>query len=112
VHKEIDYEAEARNAETFRANFSDRKRVRVPRVVRSRTTARVITLEDVYAIKITDYAAIEAAGISRRSVAELLFDTYLKQIFEDHFFHADPHPGTSSSIHGRRERPMSLAPGN
>jgi predicted unusual protein kinase regulating ubiquinone biosynthesis (AarF/ABC1/UbiB family) len=93
VHREIDYVAEATNADTFRANFSDRKRVCVPRVIWSRTTERVLTLEDVYAIKITDYDAIEAAGISRISVAETLFDTYLKQIFEDHFFHADPHPG-------------------
>jgi predicted unusual protein kinase regulating ubiquinone biosynthesis (AarF/ABC1/UbiB family) len=44
-------------------------------------------------IKITDYQAIEAAGIDRVEVAERLFQTYLKQIFEDRFFHADPHPG-------------------
>jgi predicted unusual protein kinase regulating ubiquinone biosynthesis (AarF/ABC1/UbiB family) len=47
----------------------------------------------VYAIKITDYEAIEAAGIDRAEVARLLFNTYLQQIFEDQFFHADPHPG-------------------
>jgi predicted unusual protein kinase regulating ubiquinone biosynthesis (AarF/ABC1/UbiB family) len=47
----------------------------------------------VYAIKITDYAAITSAGIDRASVATELLDTYLKQIFEDGFFHADPHPG-------------------
>jgi len=44
-------------------------------------------------IKITDYAAIEAAGIDRSEVAHRLLDTYLQQIFEDAFFHADPHPG-------------------
>ena len=44
-------------------------------------------------IKITDYDAISAAGIDRAEVASRLFDTYLKQIFEDRFFHADPHPG-------------------
>jgi len=53
----------------------------------------VLTLENVYAIKITDYAAITAAGIDRVAVAHALFDTYLEQIFEDQFFHADPHPG-------------------
>jgi predicted unusual protein kinase regulating ubiquinone biosynthesis (AarF/ABC1/UbiB family) len=57
------------------------------------TTARVLTLEDVYAIKITDYAAITAAGLSRAEVAERLFQTYLRQIFDQGFFHADPHPG-------------------
>jgi predicted unusual protein kinase regulating ubiquinone biosynthesis (AarF/ABC1/UbiB family) len=93
VHEEIDYLAEAGNAETFQKNFAGRKRIHIPRVVRSRTTKRVLTLENVYAIKITDYDAITAAGIDRGEVAKVLLDTYLKQIFEDGFFHADPHPG-------------------
>jgi predicted unusual protein kinase regulating ubiquinone biosynthesis (AarF/ABC1/UbiB family) len=93
VHREIDYLAEGKNAETFAENFKDRKRVHVPRVVWSRTTPRALTLENVYAIKITDYDAVTAAGIDRAEVAGVLLDTYLKQIFEDGFFHADPHPG-------------------
>lgn len=90
---EIDYLAEGSNAETFDKNFKDNPRVHVPRVVWSRTTGRVLTLENVFAIKLGDYDAITAAGIDRAEVANLLFDTYLKQIFEDGFFHADPHPG-------------------
>jgi predicted unusual protein kinase regulating ubiquinone biosynthesis (AarF/ABC1/UbiB family) len=93
VRAEIDYLAEGRNAETFAANFRDDARVHVPRVVWSNTTRRVLVLEDVFAIKITDYEAISAAGIERKEVAERLLATYLKQIFEDGFFHADPHPG-------------------
>jgi predicted unusual protein kinase regulating ubiquinone biosynthesis (AarF/ABC1/UbiB family) len=93
VYQEIDYLAEANNAQRFAKNFAKRKRIHVPRVVRSRSTRRVLTLENVYAIKITDYTAITAAGIDRREVAKVLLDTYLKQIFEDAFFHADPHPG-------------------
>ncbi len=93
VREEIDYIHEAENAEKFFENFKDEPRVHVPRIVRSRTTRRVLTLEDVYAIKITDYADITAAGIDRSEVARRLFDMYLKQIFEDGFVHADPHPG-------------------
>lgn len=93
VRKEIDYLAEAKNAETFARNFARRKRVHVPRLVKSRTTVRVLTLENVYAIKITDYDAITASGIDRGEVAKALLDIYLKQIIEDGFFHADPHPG-------------------
>ncbi len=93
VYEEIDYQKEAGNAETFFENFSDDKFVNVPRVVRSLSTLRVLTLEDVFAIKITDYDAITAAGIDRGEVARKLLDTYLEQIFEDGFFHADPHPG-------------------
>ena len=93
VREEIDYVHEAENAEKFSENFKDDPDVHVPRVVRSYSTLRVLTLEDVFAIKITDYAAITAAGIERGDVANKLLDTYLKQIFEDGFVHADPHPG-------------------
>jgi predicted unusual protein kinase regulating ubiquinone biosynthesis (AarF/ABC1/UbiB family) len=93
TRQEIDYLAEGSNAETFAEAFADDPRVHVPRVVWELTTRRVLTLEDVSAIKLSDYDAIEQAGISRAQVAEVLFDTYLRQIFEDGFFHADPHPG-------------------
>ena len=53
----------------------------------------MLTLEDVSAIKLGDYEAITAAGIDRSEVARVLLDTYMQQIFEDGFFHADPHPG-------------------
>lgn len=93
VREEIDYLHEAENAERFFENFKDDPDVHVPRVVRGLTTLRVLTLEDVYAIKITDYAEITKAGVERGDVANKLLDTYLKQIFEDGFVHADPHPG-------------------
>jgi len=93
LYEEIDYLQEGRNAETFYANFKDQPGVRVPAVFWSHTTRHVLTLEHIQAIKITDYPAIEAAGIGRKEVASRLFDTYLQQIFEDRFFHADPHPG-------------------
>ncbi|HEY6867231.1 MAG TPA: AarF/UbiB family protein, partial [Candidatus Eisenbacteria bacterium] len=90
---EVDYLAEGRNAERLAEQFRGRPEIRIPRVVWSHTTRRVLTLEDVYAIKITDYAAITAAGVDRADVARRLFDAYLQQIFRDGFFHADPHPG-------------------
>ena len=93
LYEEIDYLAEGRNAETFRANFQDDLQVRVPRVFWTHTTKRVLTLENVWDIKITDYEEISKAGIDRKKVASKLLDTYLKQIFQDGFFHADPHPG-------------------
>ena len=93
LYEEIDYLREGKNAERFAENFSERPEVVVPKVIWSHTTRRVLTLEDVGAIKIADYAAIEAAGIDRAEVADKLMDVYLKQVFEDGFFHADPHPG-------------------
>ena len=93
LYQEIDYVNEGHNAETLAANFVSWGGLRMPRVVWTHTTRRVLTLENVLAIKITDYATIEKAGISRVEVASRLLDTYLKQVFEDGFFHADPHPG-------------------
>ena len=93
LYEEIDYLAEGKNAEIFGSNFKHRPGVRVPVVVWSHTSRRVLTLEDVSAIKIFDYESITASGIDLAAVAERLFQTYLQQIFEDGFFHADPHPG-------------------
>ncbi|MFZ6031445.1 MAG: ABC1 kinase family protein [Chloroflexota bacterium] len=93
LYEELDYLAEGRNAENFAANFAEEPGVCVPRVFWTHTTRRVLTLEDVSAIKISDYEAITAAGIDRGAVASRLIHVYLKQIFEDGFFHADPHPG-------------------
>ncbi len=93
LYEEIDYLNEGKNAETFAANFINDPEVRVPKVIWTHTTRRVLTLEDVRGIKINDYEGITAAGISKSDVAGRLVNTYLKQIFEDGFFHADPHPG-------------------
>jgi predicted unusual protein kinase regulating ubiquinone biosynthesis (AarF/ABC1/UbiB family) len=93
LYEEIDYLAEGGNAETFAKNFKDDPQIRVPQVIWSYTTKRALTLENVWGIKITDYEAIAAAGVDRSEVANRLIDTYLQQIFEDGFFHADPHPG-------------------
>lgn len=93
LYEEIDYIAEGRNAETFAENFKHQPGIIIPNVIWSLTTRRVLTLEDVYAIKITDYEQIKAAGIPLEEVAERIFDIYLFQIFENGFFHADPHPG-------------------
>lgn len=91
--EELSYRHEARNAARFAAMFRDDLGVYIPAVYAEHSTDRVITLEDVTTIKLDDYEALEAAGISRKAVAKRLSDTYLKQIFEHRFFHADPHPG-------------------
>ncbi len=91
--EEISYRTEAANASRFAIMFKDNPHVYIPNVYHDHSTDRVITMEDVTTIKVTDYAALEAAGISRKAVARRLMDTYMRQIFEERFFHADPHPG-------------------
>jgi len=91
--EELDYVAEAANAQRFRELFQDRPGVSIPRVYEDYVSRRVLVLEWVDGIKINDYASLEAAGIDRLTVARQMVEAYLYQFFEAGFFHADPHPG-------------------
>lgn len=91
--EELDYQSEADNAERFAEMFAGNEGVRIPAVFRAHSTRRVLVLEDVSAIKITDLDALTAAGIDHGEVAIRVLDTYFQQIFKEGFFHADPHPG-------------------
>ena len=90
---EADYLHEGRNADTFRRNFRGEDWVRVPRVYWRYASPRVLTLEYLPGIKISHYEAIEAAGLDRKELAQLGAKAYLRQLLNDGFFHADPHPG-------------------
>ncbi|MFC5929701.1 AarF/ABC1/UbiB kinase family protein [Cryobacterium melibiosiphilum] len=91
--EEIDYLHEAASSERFAAAFPDDDRVSVPAIVWERTSRRVLTLEDVTAIKITDTDALRAAGIDPADVAPVFAEVMFDQMFTKGFFHADPHPG-------------------
>jgi predicted unusual protein kinase regulating ubiquinone biosynthesis (AarF/ABC1/UbiB family) len=91
--EEIDYLHEAANSERFANDFAGDGRVTVPEIVWERTTRRVLTLEDVTAIKITDVDGLRAAGIDPAEVAIEFASVMFDQLFADGFFHADPHPG-------------------
>lgn len=93
LRAELDYLQEARNAERFAANFAAEPDVKIPRVFWETTTSRVLTLERIRGIKISDLEALDAAGIDRRALAERATRITAKMVFEDGFFHADPHPG-------------------
>jgi predicted unusual protein kinase regulating ubiquinone biosynthesis (AarF/ABC1/UbiB family) len=93
LYEEIDYLNEGRNADTFRRNFRSEAWVNVPRVYWRYSSPRVLTLEYAPGIKISDYDALEAAGLNRRELAQLGAKAYLQQILYSGFFHADPHPG-------------------
>lgn len=91
--EELDYKAEADHALKFASMFADDMGVYIPAIYLEHSSAFVLTIEDVTSIKLNDYAALDRAGISRAEVAERLLDTYMRQIFDFQFFHADPHPG-------------------
>ncbi len=91
--EELDYVAEAENALRFAEMFADDEGVYIPHVYRRHSTGRVLVLERIEGVKITDVAAMKEAGIDPKAVAMRLLDTYFPQFFEEGFFHADPHPG-------------------
>jgi len=93
IFEEMDYVKEGRNADRFRYNFRTWRAVRVPKIFWTHTSTRVLTLEFIRGTKVVDVEGLKANRISAVKVNRLLIRTYLKQLLEDGFFHADPHPG-------------------
>ncbi len=93
IFEEMDYVHEGRNADRFRANFKDWRAIRVPKIHWSHVSKGVLVMEFIRGTKVTDIEALRARRISAVKVNRLLVKTYLKQLLEDGFFHADPHPG-------------------
>ena len=93
LRSELNYIKEGRNADTFRRCFYKDERLYFPRVYWEFSTRRVLTLERLSGIKISDIDALDSAGINRRVVTENLMHLALKQIFQFNMYHADPHPG-------------------
>ncbi|HEU5098427.1 MAG TPA: AarF/UbiB family protein [Roseiflexaceae bacterium] len=91
--EELDYIQEARNAQQIRANFADVSGVYIPEPYPDLSSRRVLIMERIGGIKISDIAALDRAGVDRAELAHRFYGAYLKQWFLDGVFHADPHPG-------------------
>ncbi len=93
LRNELDYRREGGNADRFRRNLAGDPAVYIPHIFWDLTTGKVLTMERVGGIKVSDVAALEAAGIDRHAVAENSVRLMLLEAFKFGFFHADPHPG-------------------
>ena len=93
VRLELDFEHEAQNAIRVRANLLHRQDVTVPEIVPELVTKKLLVMEYVPGIRVTDVDALAAAHIDKQEVARLLTEIFCHQILVDGFFHADPHPG-------------------
>ncbi len=93
IHEEMDYRREAQSADRFKQNFRDWRGIHIPRIYHDYSTGRVLVMEFITGIKVTDLAGLRGAGHDPRKINELLYRAYFKQLLEDGFFHADPHPG-------------------
>ncbi|AFY72456.1 putative unusual protein kinase [Synechococcus sp. PCC 7502] len=93
LFEEIDYINEATNAERFATYFAGDRQVKVPVIYRRFSTRYVLTMEWINGIKLTDTAAIKAAGLDTDELVKIGVLSGMRQLLEFGFFHADPHPG-------------------
>ncbi len=92
IRGELDYQQEARNAETFRRNFADDERIAVPKVWWRYTTGRLLTLERLEGVHVRDIDLDSWSDEERRELAYRMTDVWMTMIFRHAFFHGDPHP--------------------
>jgi ubiquinone biosynthesis protein len=91
--RELDYNREAQNLALFRTNMREYERVVVPEPILDYTTSRVLTMEFIDGVKITELPPVRRIELDGDALGDTLFEAYLKQILVDGIFHADPHPG-------------------
>lgn len=93
VKKELDFIAEAKNAQRFKRNFIENHKICIPTIYPNLLSEKVIVMERLEGVRIDDISGINALGIDKLELARTGVDAYFKMMFEDGFFHADPHPG-------------------
>lgn len=93
VRKELDFITEAKNAQRFKRNFTEVRDICIPMIYSHLLSEKVIVMERFEGIRIDNLPGIDALGVDRCELAQKGVNAYFKMIFEDGFFHADPHPG-------------------
>lgn len=92
IHKEMDYQLEARNTINFQANFADNEGVHAPTIYTDYSTSQILTMEFINGTKMGRVME-SPEGFDVKLIAERVAKSYFQQILIDGFFHADPHPG-------------------
>src|SRR6185295_17650126 len=91
--RELDYREEARNLTEMGRITAPFEQLFVPQPIEGYTSARVLTMDFVQGVKVTQMSALVRTEIDGSLLADELMRAYLQQIFVAGFFHADPHPG-------------------
>jgi predicted unusual protein kinase regulating ubiquinone biosynthesis (AarF/ABC1/UbiB family) len=102
IPKEVDMHHEAQNMEAIAAQLAHRPDVIVPTVVHEWTRSRLLTMEYIDGIKITDFRAIEDAGLDIHSLLRSIGEVYMESMLRFGYFHADPHPGNIFALPGNK----------
>lgn len=93
VRLELDFRYEGRNTDLFREKFINDETVHIPKIYWDITSEKVLTMEHVSGVKLTDLSQLTEPPFDRHTITVNGTNMFLKQIFEYGFFHADPHPG-------------------
>ncbi|MBI4653705.1 MAG: AarF/ABC1/UbiB kinase family protein [Nitrospirae bacterium] len=93
VRKELNFVEEAKNAQRFKKNFAESPHIHIPIIYPDLTSERVIVMERLEGVRIDDIEGVELLGVDSHEIAKMGVEAYFKMMFEDGFFHADPHPG-------------------
>lgn len=93
IFDELDLMREAANASQLKRNFKDSKMMHVPKIYWDYTRDRVMTMERIYGVPISDMNALKNANVNLKKLSEYGVEIFFTQVFRDAFFHADMHPG-------------------
>ncbi|SFC64837.1 ABC1 kinase family protein [Tropicimonas isoalkanivorans] len=102
IHVELDFAIEGRNAETIAKNFEGDPAISTPKVFWDWTSELMNVQAFIDGVRGSDPAAVDAGGFDKREIARRGANAVLKMMFEDRFFHADPHPGNVFYLSGNR----------
>ncbi|MFQ3620957.1 MAG: AarF/UbiB family protein [Spirochaetales bacterium] len=102
LEREIDFWVEAAHMQRFADLFMDNPNVYVPRVYKEFTTRKILVMERIQGIRVTDIPALIAAGNDPKKIARNGAAIVLEQVFRHGFFHADPHPGNMFVLENNR----------
>jgi ubiquinone biosynthesis protein len=93
IKKELDFKIEALHLKRFATNFKNNPNIKVPKLYKEYSTKRVLTMEFIDGIKISEVKRLKKEGYDLKEITKKGFDLICEQIFIHRFFHADPHPG-------------------
>lgn len=93
MKQELDFSSEVKNIERFHQNHEKVKYIICPKVYKEYTTSNILAMEYINGIKVNNIDMLTKKGYNLKDIAKKLSNNYIKQIFKDGFFHADPHPG-------------------
>jgi ubiquinone biosynthesis protein len=93
IRRELDFVRDGKNAEYLAFNLRNNPHITIPKIHWEYSGTRLLTMDYIRGVRIDDVAGIRAMGFQPEQISGYVFESYLQQIFEDGFFHGDPHPG-------------------